>query len=143
MSETHDQVVGVTASTARALLRLRSETAGRALAELLVRRYESLDDDQKTSFFRILRDDFGARRVDVDAAIKQYQDDPSEANTVSLAEAADSQRLALFRAINTAPGGIGVLLDMRTQVLARRKTCLLYTSPSPRDATLSRMPSSA
>ena len=24
-----------------------------------------------------------------------------------------------------------------------RKTCLLYTSPSPRDATLSRMPSSA
>ena len=25
----------------------------------------------------------------------------------------------------------------------RGKTCLLYTSPSPRDATLSRMPSSA
>ena len=27
--------------------------------------------------------------------------------------------------------------------LARIQTCLLYTSPSPRDATLSRMPSSA
>ena len=27
--------------------------------------------------------------------------------------------------------------------LARLETCLLYTSPSPRDATLSRMPSSA
>ena len=27
--------------------------------------------------------------------------------------------------------------------LARQSTCLLYTSPSPRDATLSRMPSSA
>ena len=26
---------------------------------------------------------------------------------------------------------------------ARQRTCLLYTSPSPRDATLSRMPSSA
>ena len=26
---------------------------------------------------------------------------------------------------------------------ARRPSCLLYTSPSPRDATLSRMPSSA
>ena len=25
----------------------------------------------------------------------------------------------------------------------RKKVCLLYTSPSPRDATLSRMPSSA
>ena len=28
-------------------------------------------------------------------------------------------------------------------VLVNYKTCLLYTSPSPRDATLSRMPSSA
>ena len=27
--------------------------------------------------------------------------------------------------------------------LAQSKDCLLYTSPSPRDATLSRMPSSA
>ena len=27
--------------------------------------------------------------------------------------------------------------------VARREVCLLYTSPSPRDATLSRMPSSA
>ena len=27
--------------------------------------------------------------------------------------------------------------------LSRSVTCLLYTSPSPRDATLSRMPSSA
>ena len=29
------------------------------------------------------------------------------------------------------------------KVLKHNKTCLLYTSPSPRDATLSRMPSSA
>ena len=33
------------------------------------------------------------------------------------------------------------LLDMRTGLMMQ--TCLLYTSPSPRDATLSRMPSSA
>ena len=32
--------------------------------------------------------------------------------------------------------------DLRQQLL-RHKICLLYTSPSPRDATLSRMPSSA
>ena len=31
----------------------------------------------------------------------------------------------------------------RTVVFNINKTCLLYTSPSPRDATLSRMPSSA
>ena len=32
---------------------------------------------------------------------------------------------------------------LREEVLDRARTCLLYTSPSPRDATLSRMPSSA
>ena len=36
------------------------------------------------------------------------------------------------------PGGI-----IADKWLGQRKTCLLYTSPSPRDATLSRMPSSA
>ena len=30
-----------------------------------------------------------------------------------------------------------------TKIITRRSICLLYTSPSPRDATLSRMPSSA
>ena len=35
------------------------------------------------------------------------------------------------------------LAHERQQHAASRETCLLYTSPSPRDATLSRMPSSA
>ena len=117
-----DGVVSVTASTAHALLRLRGETAGRALAELIVRRYASMNADEKTAFFEVLLSEFGADRGAVDAAISTYQSEPSEMNTVALAEAADALRLNLFRAINT---------------------CLLYTSPSPRDATLSRMPSSA
>ena len=36
--------------------------------------------------------------------------------------------------------GHGTVEERRT---ALRQACLLYTSPSPRDATLSRMPSSA
>ena len=37
-----------------------------------------------------------------------------------------------------------VELDLQSNLrLALPQTCLLYTSPSPRDATLSRMPSSA
>ena len=35
------------------------------------------------------------------------------------------------------------LLDELTEGKGISETCLLYTSPSPRDATLSRMPSSA
>ena len=44
----------------------------------------------------------------------------------------------LFRHANV-PDGTHSLADMFRQNIA----CLLYTSPSPRDATLSRMPSSA
>ena len=33
--------------------------------------------------------------------------------------------------------------EARKQLYAAAGSCLLYTSPSPRDATLSRMPSSA
>ena len=39
-----------------------------------------------------------------------------------------------------------VARDLRNELLTKIKilqSCLLYTSPSPRDATLSRMPSSA
>ena len=39
--------------------------------------------------------------------------------------------------------GIGQVLDDQGVNLDLQSLCLLYTSPSPRDATLSRMPSSA
>ena len=45
-----------------------------------------------------------------------------------------------------ALGALGVTLVygiLRFSNFAHGDTCLLYTSPSPRDATLSRMPSSA
>jgi len=38
---------------------------------------------------------------------------------------------------------IGLIINKVKPLLASDKNCLLYTSPSPRDATLSRMPSSA
>ena len=40
--------------------------------------------------------------------------------------------------LSNIPGGAGANEAVQAQI-----TCLLYTSPSPRDATLSRMPSSA
>ena len=39
--------------------------------------------------------------------------------------------------------GLGLLLAHAVAAHDTGNTCLLYTSPSPRDATLSRMPSSA
>ena len=43
-----------------------------------------------------------------------------------------------------SPGSApGVSVISLSEVAAKYNVCLLYTSPSPRDATLSRMPSSA
>ena len=71
-------------------------------------------------------------------AIKQY---PDLANSVCASSAFDRSARELdtlfapqpFTAANPCPPALGYL----------RKVCLLYTSPSPRDRTRSRMPSSA
>ena len=38
---------------------------------------------------------------------------------------------------------VRVIPDVKTTIVETLNTCLLYTSPSPRDGLLSRMPSSA
>ena len=51
-------------------------------------------------------------------------------------------RMAINRAVRRAPA-ISVEPEMLEATVTGSESCLLYTSPSPRDATLSRMPSSA
>ena len=54
---------------------------------------------------------------------------------------------AMQEAADATPSGmvsvLGLDAEKVTQVCDEARICLLYTSPSPRDATLSRMPSSA
>ena len=60
-----------------------------------------------------------------------------KASAIALAEAG-ADLIIVSRTLND-------LNKVKKQInkLKRKCTCLLYTSPSPRDATLSRMPSSA
>ena len=52
--------------------------------------------------------------------------------------------LVIFFVVTSKVGDSQFLsLDLPKTESFNYKTCLLYTSPSPRDATLSRMPSSA
>ena len=59
------------------------------------------------------------------------------------AEARDTLGITMHARKN-GDHGIKVWIEFEKQgVLKKFSYCLLYTSPSPRDATLSRMPSSA
>jgi malonyl-CoA decarboxylase len=122
MLETMSQLDLVVQQTAMALLRLRGETAGQALAVQLVRRWESLTDDERTTFFHFLLSELGPDPTTIDQAISQYKETPGAEQMLALSEAAESQRQPLFRALNTAPGGITALLEMRTELLGRRRS---------------------
>ena len=67
----------------------------------------------------------------------------AEAFTVSIANQGGSVASQISI---TAPATLNTTIndnDEAEWVLTQSTACLLYTSPSPRDATLSRMPSSA
>ena len=76
-----------------------------------------------------------------DAGVKEYRDTYWTPDYVPL----DTDLLACFK----CTGQEGVPKEEVAAAVAAESstgtwsTCLLYTSPSPRDATLSRMPSSA
>ena len=52
-------------------------------------------------------------------------------------------RSAGIEAHGLNPTAVAVMGEVGIDISGHRSDCLLYTSPSPRDATLSRMPSSA
>ena len=68
----------------------------------------------------------------------------NEENGLSpLAKRNDQERLAFFsryEQILLENAGLAVSLDLAKEIWQLAMVCLLYTSPSPRDATLSRMP---
>jgi len=103
----------VVRDTIRALLHLRGETAAQALATQLVRRIDELDAEGFEQLFRYLLDEHGADTAAVENAIAAYTQAPSPDTIADLADATETTRLALFRTINTAPGGIACLLRLR------------------------------
>ena len=52
-------------------------------------------------------------------------------------------RAAMIRGVNILADTVKVTLGPKGRNVVMDKSCLLYTSPSPRDLSTSRMPSSA
>ena len=95
---------------------------------------EMLGLDQLTSRF-----DSGSVREVILATNSTVE---GEATAHYLGELARVRQLAVMRIAHGVPLG-GELEYVDGGTLSHAFACLLYTSPSPRDATLSRMPSSA
>ena len=85
---------------------------------------------------------------------KVFEEAPGPTMTEALREAMGEAAVAAAEAVNyvgagtveflLAPTGEFFFLEMNTRIQVEHPvTCLLYTSPSPRDLSTSRMPSSA
>ena len=116
------EIHGVMAQTTLALLRLRGEAAAASLASQLVRRFDALDTEGVDAYLTFLLAELGPDIAAVDAAIEAYRSEPSQDAIADLADTTESPRLQLFRRVNTAPGGISCLLNIRAALLERRKT---------------------
>ena len=78
----------------------------------------------------------------VDMTIRPIEDGFPSPCDGKLLQFADSYRGQAVQA-KTLSYDLNILCDTKSTNFGWYSTCLLYTSPSPRDATLSRMPSSA
>ena len=80
--------------------------------------------------------DFKRRKFDVPATVERLEYDPNRSAFIALIKYTDGE-LAYILAPQRLKAGDEVMSGDRVDI------CLLYTSPSPRDGLLSRMPSSA
>jgi malonyl-CoA decarboxylase len=99
------------------LLSQRGEVSGAFIAREALTAYQSLDEPALEVFFTILMKEFSLDPEAVGRSADAYRKEPSPGNLVRLQHAVESPRQELFRRLNMAPGGIGVLLEMRRRLL--------------------------
>ncbi len=101
----------------RALLSERGELSGARLATEVVEAYQTLSAAGLSEFFDILVREFSADPAAIDAAATAYAGDRSHAHLTRLQQVVEPPRQELFRRLNVAPGGVGILIDMRRILL--------------------------
>ena len=95
----------------------RGEVSGARIAAEAMAAYQELDAAGRGAFFSQLVDHYAADPDAVARAIDAYSADPTPARLHDLHVAAESRRQELFRRLNTAPGGIRTLVQMRADLL--------------------------
>ena len=105
------------ASFCHELLSQRGEVSGAFIAREALTAYQSLDEPARDVFFTFLSKEFSLDPEAVARFADAYRQEPSPGNLVRLQRAVESPRQELFRRLNMAPGGVGVLLEMRRRLL--------------------------
>src|SRR5436190_4514871 len=105
------------ASICHELQSQRGEGSGAFIAREALAAYQSLDEPALEVFFSLLVKEFSLDPEAVGRSADAYRKDPSPAKLLHLQRAVESPRQELFRRLNMAPGGIGVLLEMRRRLL--------------------------
>lgn len=103
----------------RRLLRHRNDAVGIAVATQLTHAYQSLTVDARSQFFDLLLDKYGADTNRIVAAARAYEEDPGFESHRALVKAVETPRQRLFHSLNLAPGGTGVLVRMRGDLLGQ------------------------
>jgi malonyl-CoA decarboxylase len=103
----------------RSLVSERGEASGAALARELLEVYGELEAEDRLAFYRFLVESLAPDPAALKAAAEAYCLDPSAAQAVRLAAAAESPRQELLRRMNLAPKGTAMLVQLRADVLRR------------------------
>ncbi|MDF2809775.1 MAG: Malonyl-CoA decarboxylase [Microvirga sp.] len=101
---------------AATLLSERSEASGALVARQLHEVLGALDAGNRRGFQRYLATEFQPDGASLRAAAERYLADGTAEAAAALARAADPPRQELLRRINMAPGGIGALITMRSEI---------------------------
>jgi malonyl-CoA decarboxylase len=108
---------GQLVATCRSLLSETGEVSGARMAAEAVAAYKALSVEERGRFFDQLVSEFSPAPAIVYEAAAAYREVPSVGNLAKLQRVVEPRRQELFRRLNMAPGGTGLLVLMRQQVM--------------------------
>jgi malonyl-CoA decarboxylase len=99
------------------LLSGRGEASGVALARDILGRYGELTTGPRIAYFEALAERFGIDPVRMEQTIAAWREKPCDETASEVHAASEPRRQELFRRLNLAPGGTGLLVRMREQLM--------------------------